>query len=169
VYRIQKGRVLDEDDEPVKDVITVGLQNLIEGNKNPLSDYNEAFRNLQARRRMKPVTPESARQETEATEAITSVHIAKEVPRRQDAVAQLESTTVTSMDDVDIDSEAEEAVYEGFSILDEPEASEEEPTFATMGADDVALDMDTECGYITSDESSDESEDDLDESVYWVS
>ena len=36
-----------EDDEPVNDVITVGLQNLVEGNKNPLSNYNEAFRNLQ--------------------------------------------------------------------------------------------------------------------------
>jgi hypothetical protein len=44
VYRINKGRVLDEDDEPIKDVIAVGLQNLVEGNKNPLSDYNEAFR-----------------------------------------------------------------------------------------------------------------------------
>ena len=48
VYRINKGQVLDDDDEPVKDVIATGLQNLVEGNKNPLSDYNEAFRNLQA-------------------------------------------------------------------------------------------------------------------------
>jgi hypothetical protein len=65
----------------------------------------------------------------------------------------------------------EEAVDEGMSILYEPEASEDEQhelTFATVGADDayasVALDMDTECGYITSDElSDDESEDDLDD------
>ena len=52
------------------------------------------------------------------------------------------------------------------SILHEPEASEDEQqelTFAMVGADDVALDMDTECGYITSDESSDESEDNLDD------
>ena len=41
VYRIKKGRVLDEDDEPIKDVIAVGLQNLVEGNKNPLSEYNK--------------------------------------------------------------------------------------------------------------------------------
>ena len=47
VYRVQKGRVLDEDDEAVKDVIMVGLQNLIEGNKNPLSAItkpSETFR-----------------------------------------------------------------------------------------------------------------------------
>ena len=48
IYRIQKGWILDDDNEPVKDVIKVGLQNLTEGNKNPLSEYNEAFQKLQA-------------------------------------------------------------------------------------------------------------------------
>ena len=43
VYQLQNGQELDEDDGPVKDVMAVGLQNLVEGNKNPLSDYNEAF------------------------------------------------------------------------------------------------------------------------------
>ena len=48
--------------------------------------------------------------------------------------------------------------------------SEDELTFAMMGADDVALDIDIlECGYITSEESSDESEDDLDDSTYATS
>ena len=63
VHRINKGRVLDDDDELVKDVIATGLQNLAseEGNKNPLSEYNEAFRNLQAQRQRKPVIPGSAR------------------------------------------------------------------------------------------------------------
>ena len=58
VYRIQKGRVLDDDNELVKDVIEDGLQNLTEGNKNLLSEYNKAFKNLQAQRRMKPVVSE---------------------------------------------------------------------------------------------------------------
>jgi hypothetical protein len=39
----------------------------------------------------------------------------------------------------------------------QPGAGEAEFTFVTMGADDVALDMDTEVGYITEDESSGES------------
>lgn len=92
----------------------MGLQNLIEGNKNPLSDYNEAFRNLQARRKMKLVVPGSARGETAATEAISiSVDTAKHLPRRQEGVARLELATVTSMDDADIDSGGEETVYEG--------------------------------------------------------
>ena len=43
VYWIQKGQVLDNNDELVKDVIEVSLQSLTEGNKNPLSEYNKAF------------------------------------------------------------------------------------------------------------------------------
>ena len=115
---------------------------------------------------MKPVVPGSAREETAATEAITSVDIVNHLPQEQEGVSQLELATATSIDDADIDSEGEEAVYEEISILYEPEASEDELTFAMMGADDVALDMDTEHGYITSDESSDESEEDLDDSMY---
>jgi hypothetical protein len=48
----------------------------------------------------------------------------------------------------------------------QPGAGEAEYTFATMGPDDVALDMDTEIGYITEEESNDGSEDDLDDSMY---
>lgn len=33
VSGIQKGRVLDDDDEPIKDAIAAGLQNLVEENK----------------------------------------------------------------------------------------------------------------------------------------
>ena len=56
VYKIIPGRVLTGENEPVKDVVAVGLQNLTEGAKNPLSEYNTAFRRLQIRRRMTPVT-----------------------------------------------------------------------------------------------------------------
>ncbi|KJA14115.1 hypothetical protein HYPSUDRAFT_122284, partial [Hypholoma sublateritium FD-334 SS-4] len=55
VYDLQPGRTLDDEDKPVKDVIQVGFHNLTEGAKSPLSDFNEAFRRLQERRRMKTV------------------------------------------------------------------------------------------------------------------
>lgn len=55
VYELQPGRTLDDEDKPVKDVIQVGFHNLTEGAKSPLSDFNEAFRRLQERRRMKTV------------------------------------------------------------------------------------------------------------------
>ena len=56
VYKIILGRVLTGEGELVKDVVAIGLQNLTEGAKNPLSEYNAAFRRLQMRRRMTPVT-----------------------------------------------------------------------------------------------------------------
>jgi hypothetical protein len=57
VYRVQKERMLNND-ELAKDVIAVGLQNLTAGDKNPLAEYNGAFRKLQKRRKMNPVTTE---------------------------------------------------------------------------------------------------------------
>jgi len=55
IYRIQKGRII-KDEDIVKDVVAVGLQNLTSGEKNPISDYNTAFKRLQMRRKMIPVS-----------------------------------------------------------------------------------------------------------------
>ncbi|KAG7087025.1 hypothetical protein E1B28_013004 [Marasmius oreades] len=46
VYQIIDGRILDNDDAPVKDVISEGIIHLT----GPLHDYNTAFKSLQARR-----------------------------------------------------------------------------------------------------------------------
>jgi hypothetical protein len=48
VYRVQKGRILDDSDGGlVKDVISVGLEGLADGGKNPLWEFNNAFQRLQ--------------------------------------------------------------------------------------------------------------------------
>jgi hypothetical protein len=52
VYVPTKGRVTDDDDPPVKDAVTTGLQNLVDGLSNPLKQYNAAFVQLQARLRL---------------------------------------------------------------------------------------------------------------------
>ena len=156
--------MLDDDDEPIKDVIAVGLQNLVEKSKNPLSDYNEAFRNLQARQRMNPVTPGLAKMEigaTEPTEA-TTLYTAIDISQQQEGASEL----AASMDNVNIDSKTEDTVDNDgsrptMSIFKLYQPGEAESTFGTMGADDVALDIDTEVGYITEDELSDESEDSM--------
>lgn len=73
VYIIKKGRVLDDDDPPVKDVIAVGLQQLTHGKTNPLKQYNKEFARLQARRRLIPVVPVVTEDEvTERREAETA-------------------------------------------------------------------------------------------------
>ena len=154
--------MLDDDDEPIKDVIAAGLQSLVEGNKNPLSEYNEAFRNLQTRRKMKPVIPGSAKEKTRATEltedsdTITS-HTAMDVPQQQEGASELAASRI------DFDSEALAEDSDAVGILENEGPAEF--AFATMGADDVALDMDTEFGYITEDESSSESEGDLNDEM----
>ncbi|KAJ8090045.1 hypothetical protein PM082_018625 [Marasmius tenuissimus] len=50
VYQVIKGRVLDNDNPPVKDVISEGITQL----PGPLREYNSAFKSLQARRRQEP-------------------------------------------------------------------------------------------------------------------
>ncbi|KAF9564044.1 hypothetical protein CPC08DRAFT_760432 [Agrocybe pediades] len=60
VYKIRKGRTLDDDEPPAKDVITAGFHSLTMGAKNPLSEYNDAFARLKRRRRMNfPADPDS--------------------------------------------------------------------------------------------------------------
>lgn len=144
VYRIQKGRVLDDNDELVKDVIEVGLQNLTEGNKNPLSDYNKAFRNLQARQRMKPVVSEPSKENGPAPDPNSAPQISRTaIPPRQESFPRF-GMGREGMFDVEFDVE-------------------DDAGFSTTGADDVALDMDSEWNFGTPDQSNDESEDDSDE------
>lgn len=57
VYRYKEGRVLDDDEMPVPDAISVGLASLSHGSgSNPLSDFNFQFATACARRRLLPVS-----------------------------------------------------------------------------------------------------------------
>jgi len=137
VYRIQKGRVLDDDDELVKDVIKVGLQNLTEGNKNPLSssEYNQAFQNLQARRRMKPVVSEPSKEKgaTPDPDSVPQLLITA-IPPRREGFSGFRMSREGMFD-------AEDDADETISLLGD---LEDEPGISTTGADDVTLDMDSE-------------------------
>ncbi|EIW77927.1 hypothetical protein CONPUDRAFT_61695 [Coniophora puteana RWD-64-598 SS2] len=66
VYTMQDGRTLDEDDSPVVDVITTGLEAMDFGLSTPLRDYNEHQRRLKERRRMVPLTGPEAASEPES-------------------------------------------------------------------------------------------------------
>jgi len=52
VYVLKKGHTLDDDDPPVTDIITLGLQQLTDSSKKPLDEYNDAFRQLQTRQKL---------------------------------------------------------------------------------------------------------------------
>ncbi|KIK03628.1 hypothetical protein K443DRAFT_131287 [Laccaria amethystina LaAM-08-1] len=55
IYQIKKECTPNNNDGPIKDVITMGLESLSEGMKNPISEYNDAFTQLQTHYKMKPV------------------------------------------------------------------------------------------------------------------
>ncbi|KAF9031725.1 hypothetical protein BDP27DRAFT_1375121 [Rhodocollybia butyracea] len=57
VYTLTKGRVLDAGEEPSVDVVSKGLEQLLHGT--PLVEYNQAFKQLQRRRRIQPIVGES--------------------------------------------------------------------------------------------------------------
>lgn len=55
VYVRKPGRYLDDDDMPVTNITSSGLNDLLNGKSSPLNDYNTAFIRLQARRRLVPL------------------------------------------------------------------------------------------------------------------
>ena len=104
---LEKGS-LDDDDEPIKDIITVGLQNLVEGNKNPLSDYNEVFE-----------TPSSP--------------TTKETSHSRDPGSVGSDNNLNNKEAEDtVDNEELEIEPEMRSNFYQPRAGEAEQTFATM-------------------------------------
>ena len=110
---------------------------------------------------MKPVTPGLAKEKLETgTKETANDTIMLDIQTQAQQWQEGRSNLASRMEDSSTDSEAEEALDNdgtepATSIFDqlEPGAGEAESTFAIMGADDVALDMDTEVGYISEDES----------------
>ena len=113
-----------DDDEPVKDVIEVGLQNLTEGNKNPLSEYNEAFQNLQVRRRMKPVVSEPSKEKGAAPDPDSIPQLSRTaIPPQQEGFSRFGMGREGMFDAED---DAEETIN-GFKLLGALEGNEDEP------------------------------------------
>ena len=171
VYQIQKGRVLHDDDEPVPDVVAVGLHKLTEG---PLNEYNAAFHRLQKRRKMKPVSSKDIPTSESASQTVTaSNHIADSdspatfpnpiasasgTPSHSTSqklqVVHTDSSWSSDLDKQDavletVDQEEEILedeetinVSEVFQILDNMENGRIEDSLPRTSAEDVAFDMD---------------------------
>ncbi|KAK0219336.1 hypothetical protein EDD85DRAFT_924132 [Armillaria nabsnona] len=125
VYVIKRGRVLDDDDAPVKDIIAVGLQQLTHGKTNPLKEYNKEFSHLQARRRLVPVVP------------VQQTDNDNDEPQPEPEAA---SGSDTSASEVDSDIEAEKGELE--MLLEELANGNDESSLAQEMQEDVSLDMD---------------------------
>ncbi|KAF8064912.1 hypothetical protein FPV67DRAFT_1608385 [Lyophyllum atratum] len=161
VYQIIPGRILDEDDPPANDIITVGLQNITDNSKSPLAEYVANFLRLQQRRRKQPIIIPSL--STDLATTITSTINADLEPvtafalptTHSSLVPELPTSAVTmtshttlspGVDDMNTftsdDEDDNQDTSEIDAILDELQSQEPEPTLTREGAEDVALDMD---------------------------
>ncbi|KAJ6618398.1 hypothetical protein B0H10DRAFT_1795323 [Mycena sp. CBHHK59/15] len=158
VYQI-RGRVFAKDDgAPTPDVILVGAQQLTDSSSNPLTEYNTAFKRLQARRRLQPLvsgwselTPSSTSiPESDLLSTPTNPIPTTSSPKPTDDLtpefpASVLAEHVDSDEDDDMyddfdfdDQQAAEALSAFEQALDEEDGS----TLTRDTAADVALDMD---------------------------
>ncbi|KAF4613503.1 hypothetical protein D9613_007562 [Agrocybe pediades] len=171
VYEVQKGRTLDEDETPAKDVIAVGFHNLTTGSKNPLAEYNEAFERLQRRCRMKPVTARDGMNvEANVGQSKEGETLTGQRPSDEDHPKTTNNDTtdpgqiLESEDNpfvpesltFEIVEDESETISELERILEDVEGGkgEVEVMFPVLNEDDVSLDMDTIGEEIESDDES---------------
>jgi len=144
IYRIKKGRTIKEDDI-VKDVIAVGLQNLTTGEKNPISDYNTAV--LQ-----EPVQPPP------------SPTLLNTPPILPATITDQDDETELFMEQVSV-SEVEQILVDlANGVVDE--------TLPRLSEEDVAYDMDevvVEEEEIVEDDDDDSDTDDDKKDIGWIS
>ncbi|KAF7358319.1 hypothetical protein MVEN_00881400 [Mycena venus] len=131
VYTLQSGRVLDNDEQLVPDILSVGMAALTHGASiTPLAEFNQQFDILRERRRLTPV--------------------ADLLPLLDSNPAA--SNSVPSSADIELPGAA--AGLRSPDSDDEPEPDVDEdlfaqsPTLTRFNADDVALDMDVHEWYL---------------------
>ena len=142
VYHLMKGRVLDNDDFPVPDVVSVGLQQLTDSSSNPLTEYNKAFKRLQTRRSTNPIVESEPLSQTTP---VIARHQPEIIPNScvVPPIAVLDNAPeVINLDGVDSEGEGEggEEVDCEDSML---ELDDGDVTLERLGIEDVAFDMDT--------------------------
>lgn len=138
IYRIKKGRMVKEEDI-VKDVVAVGLQNLTSGEKNPISDYNTALTRLQMRRKMNPVSLTLLQEQSAGP-----IPRPQTPPSRSPMTMEIQPSLPTiEMDEDDVVEElATEQVSEVEQILQDLANGVVDETLPRLTEEDVAFDMD---------------------------
>ena len=169
IYHLQKGRVLGEDtSSAVKDVILVGLHSLTEGEKTPLTEYNEAVQHLQRRCSMMSVAEQKLRFQplSEPTAPATpNPPTNLSPPLENPAATPGEDDGEDMLVDESVEREPEEASEEPNKIkriLDELADGIPEPTLIRLSEEDVTLDMDEVVVDVIDEEDSESSDGDED-------
>ncbi|KAJ7643853.1 hypothetical protein FB45DRAFT_975568 [Roridomyces roridus] len=130
---VKEGRVLDDDEKPVPDVISVGAAALTQGTSTtPLADFNEQFDLMRTRRGLTAVS------DLLTTSSITSADTSR-TPVAGDAESEVEGLPdLLEADDSDDESDASE-------LMDDVEDDlfAESPTLPRLDEGDVELDMES--------------------------
>ena len=143
VYTMKVGRKLDEDDPPVTDIITIGLQQLTDNSQNPIDEYNEAFQQIQARRKLCAIVGENTPDLGNKLHPHDSPIIAS-VCAPQGAIPS-PPTIIPDPSNEGFESgdeDEEDDVGEAEECMDD--AEESAPTLRRETAEDVSLDMDAD-------------------------
>lgn len=126
----------------------------VAGTKNPLSEYNEAFRLLQRRRKILPVSAQGKSSpvsvvrrnlpnDSEATEiqveTLTDTNISHRL--QEPRLGSQSDPFIDSFEEEDVMQE-DEAITEVARIIEDLENGVVDPTLAILGEEDVLLDMD---------------------------
>ncbi|KAH6876952.1 hypothetical protein BKA70DRAFT_1476143 [Coprinopsis sp. MPI-PUGE-AT-0042] len=142
VYATVQGRKLDSDDKPAVDVVSVGLNSLLEGSA--LDDYNSMFSKVQQRRRNIPIVDDMlvggsiSAQDTSSREPPPPVVSNTSIPAsppREDPNPDVDEEAGTDQDDDDVDGSMETELDDALEL--------EEHTLELVNLEDVAFDMDT--------------------------
>ncbi|KAH7906597.1 hypothetical protein BJ138DRAFT_1162281 [Hygrophoropsis aurantiaca] len=146
VYKKELGRTFDDGELPTVDVVETGFTSLSWGVNSPLNEYNNDFKTLQQRRRVKPLVGTGSQIITSSLPPDlipqTSPNHSGTRNSSQPAPATLNKATSVTLQDEDIsDSDEESAEDTEAHLVDELQAGIR-PELDLMTADDVALDMD---------------------------
>ncbi|KAK7049041.1 hypothetical protein R3P38DRAFT_3307636 [Favolaschia claudopus] len=151
VYIEKEGRVLDDDEKPGPDVISVGMAALTHGTSTtPLAEFNEQFDVLRARRRLTPVADLLDLMDAQQTPAVESEIIAANTSAEPDENLSPESPS---------DSEEETDNDDGPEDTDNLFA--ESPTLTRLDEEWYLDDDDGEAGSGSEDGEEDEGDDEI--------
>ncbi|KAF8972750.1 hypothetical protein BDZ97DRAFT_854933 [Flammula alnicola] len=160
VYMFKNGRYLDEDDLPATDIISAGLNDLLNGKTSPLNEYNAAFTRLQTRRRLIPLVNGQGTDSLDITPPTSTLPVCATIPSeaiQQPAENDPDTDESESSDGEDSDAINEDTDSEneddGDPEIDDEDIGEflrsfedttEDSSLCLNSAADVSLDMDAE-------------------------
>ncbi|KAJ7268858.1 hypothetical protein B0H12DRAFT_1096990 [Mycena haematopus] len=166
VYVEKAGRVLDDDEKPVPDVLSVGMAALTHGSSTtPLADFNKQFHILRERRRLTPVSDllglinqPSGHQPAASDINMPAVDASAESDQHSD-----ELLSVDVPGDGDDEQGDNEQGDNDPSVEENDDLFAQSPTLTRLEEGDVEFNMDDVPEWYLDEDSEDESDSDSDE------